>query len=127
MVTKKPFQATFSVNMPANTEGQNAGYNVPAGKRLIIEFVSFEAFVPTGQKASFSIFVQHQGEPNAIQHYLECIPNGGSGGQDLFLCGRMVRLYADPGTQVMLRTDRNAPTGTATARMTFSGYTVSVP
>ncbi len=44
-----------------------------------------------------------------------------------FQCGRLVKLYADPGTTVMLRTDRDSPTGRGQSRMTLSGHLVSVP
>jgi hypothetical protein len=49
------------------------------------------------------------------------------GGQDCFQCGRPVRLYADGGTTVMLRTDRDAPSGTGISRMTLSGHLIDTP
>ena len=40
--------------------------------------------------------------------------------------GQVVRLYADPGTQVMLRVDRDSPSGSVVARMSLSGRLVDL-
>jgi hypothetical protein len=124
---KHPFQASLQVSLPPGTEGQNGFVNVPAGKRLVIEYVSGQAFLPTGQKALFSVIVSLQGQNIGTWHYLESSAIGAFGSQDCFQCGRMVRLYADPGTTVMLRTDRDSPAGTGLSRMSLSGHFVSVP
>jgi hypothetical protein len=123
---KHPFQASVEISLPAGTEGQNGFVNVPAGKRLIIEYVSGQAFLPAGQTALFSVIVSLQGQPTGTWHYLESTVVGPFGSQDCFQCGRLVRLYADAGTVVMLRTDRNAPTGGGLSRMTLSGHLVDV-
>ena len=124
---KYPFQANVDISLPAGTEGQNGFVTVPAGKRLVIEYVSGQAFLPTGQKALFSVIVSLQGQATGTWHYLESTVVGPFGSQDCFQCGRPVKLYADPGTTVMLRTDRNSPTGAGLSRMTLSGHLVSVP
>lgn len=124
---KQPFQASVELSLPPGTEGQNGFVTVPAGKRLVIEYVSGQAFLPTGQKALFSVIVSLQGQSTGTWHYLESTVVGPFGSQDCFQCGRMVKLYADPGTTVMLRTDRDSPTGTGLSRMTLSGHFVSVP
>jgi hypothetical protein len=123
---KHPFQANAEISLPTGTEGQNGFVNVPTGKRLIIEYVSGQAFLPTGQKALFSVIVSLQGQPTGTSHFLESTAVGAFGGQDCFQCGRLVRLYADPGTIVMLRTDRDSPTGAGNSRMTLSGHLVDV-
>jgi hypothetical protein len=124
---KHPFQANVDISLPTGTEGQNGFVIVPAGKRLVIEHVSGQAFIPSGQKALFSVIVSLQGQITGTWHYLESTAIGAFGGQDCFQCGRLVKLYADPGTTVMLRTDRDSPAGTGQSRMTLSGHLVSVP
>ncbi len=124
---KHPFQASVEISLPPGTEGQNGFVNVPTGKRLVIEYVSGQAFLPSGQKALFSVIVSLQGQTTGTWHYLESTVVGPFGSQECFQCGRMVRLYADPGTTVMLRTDRNSPADTGLSRMTLSGHFVSVP
>ena len=124
---KQPFQAGVEISLPPSTEGQNGFVKVPTHKRLVIEYVSGQAFLPSGQKALFSVIVSLQGQPTGTSHYLESTAVGAFGGQDCFQCGRPVRLYADGGTTVMLRTDRDAPSGTGIARMTLSGHLIDTP
>ena len=124
---KHAFQANVEISLPPGTEGQNGFVTVPAGKRLVIEYVSAQAFLPSGQKGLFSVIVSLQGQATGTWHYLESTVVGPFGGQDCFQCGRLVKLYADPGTTVMLRTDRDSPTGSGLSRMTLSGHLVSVP
>jgi hypothetical protein len=124
---KQPFQANVQVSLPAGTEGQNGFVTVPNGKRLVIEYVSGQAFLPSGQKALFSVIVSLQGQSTGTWHYLESTVVGPFGSQDCFQCGRMVKLYADAGTTVMLRTDRDSPTGAGLSRMTLSGHLLNVP
>lgn len=124
---RHPFQASVEISLPAGTEGQNGFVTVPAGKRLVIQYVSGQAFLPSGQKALFSVIVSLQGQKVGTTHYLESTVVGPFGSQDCFQCGRMVQLYADAGNTVMLRTDRNSPAGAGLSRMSLSGHLVSVP
>jgi hypothetical protein len=123
---RQPFQAAVEITMPDGTEGQNGFVTVPAKKRLVIEYASGEAFVPTGQKAVFSVFTTIGGAPTGTQHYLHTDAMGNFGAPDYFRAGQVVRLYADPGTTVMLRADRDLATGSALARMSISGHLVNV-
>ncbi len=52
---------------------------------------------------------------------------GKFGAPDYFRAGQVVRLYADPGTTVMLRADRDIAAGEGLARMSVSGHLVAVP
>ena len=122
---KYPFQASVQVSLPAGTEGQNGFVTLPAGKRLVIEYVSGQAFLPSGQKALFSGIVSLRGRSTGRWHYLESSTTGRFGSQDCFRYGRMVKLYADAGVTVMLRTDRDSPAGAGLLRMTLSGHLIS--
>jgi hypothetical protein len=44
-----PFQATVEVQIPDGTTGGNASFDVPAGKRLVIESIAGSLFLGTGQ------------------------------------------------------------------------------
>ncbi|HEV3458910.1 MAG TPA: hypothetical protein VHG32_20355 [Thermoanaerobaculia bacterium] len=127
MSATNPFQATVEINLPDGTEGENGFVHVPKGKRLEIEYASGEAFLPTGQKALFSVITSLAGERTGISHYLDSDALGNFGAPDYFRAGQVVRLYADPGTVVMLRIDRDRPTGAGLARMSISGQLVAVP
>src|SRR5262249_54967429 len=97
------------------------------GKRLEIEYASGEAFLPTGQKGLFSVITTLAGETTGIRHYLDSDALGNFGAPDYFRAGQVVRLYADPGTVVMLRVDRDRPTGAGLAGMSISGRLAAVP
>ena len=122
-----PFQISLPLSLPNGTGGQNAAFQVPAGKRLVIEYVSGDALMPTGQKCLFSIFTSLAGQATGTQHVLETVALGKFGATDQFRTAQVVRLYADPGTNVTLRADRDLATGTATARMSLAGQLVAVP
>jgi hypothetical protein len=126
-MSTNPFQTSVDLNLPVGAGGQNASFQVPAGKRLVIEYVSGEAFMPTGQKCLFSIFTSLAGQSTPTRHLLETVSFGKFGAPDYFRTAQVVRLYADPGTGVMLRADRDLTTGTATARMSLSGKLIAVP
>jgi hypothetical protein len=121
----QPFQERVEVSLPPTFGGENGFVTVPAGKRLVIEYISGQAFLPTGQKALFSVIVSLQGQTTGTWHFLESTAVGAFGGEDCFQCGRPVRLYADAGTTVMLRTDRDLTVGTGISRMTLSGHLIS--
>jgi len=115
-----PFQATVNISLAPGHGGENGWVNVPAGKRLVIEFVSGEAFMPTGQKALFGIVVQNAS--GTVRHYLGTHAVGSFGGQDYFWVSTPAKFYADAATKVDLRADRDLTTGTATFRLSLSGY-----
>jgi len=121
---KRPFQAAVEIRVPNGFGGENGSVTVPKGKRLVIEYVSGEAFLPTGQKGLFSVIVSLQGQAAGTRHYLESIPMGKFGAPDYFRAGQVVRLYADQGTNVMLRIDRDIAAGDGLARMSLSGHLV---
>jgi hypothetical protein len=118
----QPFQASVQINLAAGAEGGNAFVQIPTYKRLIIEYVSGNAVVPAGQTAQFSVFTSLTGATTGTEHLLlaQQRPSGGA------RAGQAVRLYADPGTQVMLRVDRDSPSGSVMARMSLSGRLVDL-
>ena len=124
---QQPFQASVEIQLPPGTGGQNGSVTVPKGKRLVIEYVSGEAFLPTGQKCLFSVITSLKGQTTGTRHYLESAPYGKFGAPDYFRAAQLVRLYADPGTTVMLRADRDLAGGDGLARMSLSGYLINVP
>ncbi len=127
MSVTNPFQTNLEIKLPNGTGGQNGSFQVPAGKRLVIEYASGEAFAPAGQKCLFSVITFLAGQSTGTRHYLESTPLGKFGAPDYFRAGQVVRLYADPGTSVTLRVDRDLATGDALARMSISGELVAVP
>ena len=123
---RQPFQASVEIKLPPGTEGQNGFVAVPAGKRLVIEYASGEAFLPTGQKGLLSVLTIVNGAKTYTRHHLATVTIGNFGAPAYFLAGQVVRLYADAGNTVMLRADRDAPTGDGLARLSISGYLVDL-
>lgn len=103
--------------------------SVPAGKRLVIEFVSGEFTVGTGQVVGF-FFVETtvNGQTATftvpIQHTMT-FSNGNEG----FAASQQMRLYADPGTTVAFRLTRNMAVASSGGGgfLGVSGYYVDVP
>lgn len=124
---RQPFQEEFAITLPDNFGGENATFMVPLGKRLVIEYVSARGFVPAGQTLTFSIRTRQGNTPNGVVHYLVSTEQGFSGTSTGFVAGQVMRLYADPGTQVLVRAGRNPATGTGNAFIAVSGHFVDVP
>lgn len=53
---KRPFQFTADVELSNNEPVDSVDVPIPAGKRLVVEHVSLDVFIPTGQKPVFNIF-----------------------------------------------------------------------
>jgi hypothetical protein len=119
MSCKDSFQTHVEFIVAANAGGQNGGFQVPQGKCLVIEYISGEAFMPHGQKALFGIITTVGGAQ--VRHYLGTNALGAFGGQDYFWVSTPIKIYADSGTTVTLRADRDVATGTATFRFSVSG------
>ena len=101
--------------MPVNFGGQNGVFQVPLGKCLVVDYA--EAFMPHGQKALFGIITTARGFQ--VRHYLGMNAAGAYGGQDYFWVSGPAHIYADLGTNVTLRADRDIATGTATFDSAF--------
>jgi hypothetical protein len=119
-MTHTPFQAHVEITLAPTHGGENGWVSVPAGKKLVIEYLSGEAFMPTGQKALFSVEVD-QGS-GAVRHYLGTHAVGAFGSADYFWVSTPAKFYAKGGTKVNLRADRDIATGTATFRLSLSGH-----
>jgi hypothetical protein len=119
-MTTTPFQAKVEITLAPGHGGENGWIPVPAGKTLVIEYVSGEAFMPTGQKALFGVEVD-QGS-GAMRHYLGAHAAGAFGSADYYWASTPAKFYAKGGTQVNLRADRDLATGSAKFRLALSGY-----
>jgi hypothetical protein len=97
-------------------------FTVPSGRLLVIETVSFEVFTPPGQRAVEDIFIAQDGVDGI---FFYAVPLAGTFfGNDIQTGTSAVKLYADPGTTVKVRTTRNIGTGKASASASISGILV---
>jgi hypothetical protein len=96
---------------------------VPAGKRLVIEYVSARVSLPGGQKLrGFQLFNNLSGD--FAYHSLLPTPTGAF---NEYVVGQSLRLYADANTQVSICASRDLGAGNAQVLATISGYLVDLP
>src|SRR5262249_968687 len=97
---------------------------VSANKRLVIEYVSGYLGLPTGQIAR--LWLQNTVNNVTASHYMAVNANGAPNNASVeFLVGQPLRLYADPGTDVVVFFSRNDAVGTGSANVTLSGYLIN--
>lgn len=123
-----PFHQTVTGSFPAGSFGGSGIIAVPAGRRLVIEYVSAQALLPTGQNLH-QVSVSTQIKGTTAQHFLVRNEHGPhfSGTDNLFVVGQQLRLYADGGTPVIFSLARNVATGNPGYSLTVSGYLVDIP
>jgi hypothetical protein len=98
-----PFQIVLKGSMAPGTEGLNLSFTVPAGKTLVIEYVSGDCFVPSGQACILSVLTEVNGATTGTPFNLETNGLGAfGGGEVLWRAGQQVLLYADAGKTVTL-------------------------
>lgn len=124
---REPFQRFLveQLNDGEFSAGDRVSFSVPAGKRLVIEYVSLLSVVPTGQKLRVKIDAFAGGHGS---HQLTLSGEGSfQGGRDDYKASHLTRIYADPGTDVFIRVARNSTSGIAGINASVSGYLVDVP
>jgi hypothetical protein len=96
---RQPFQRELQITVPAGSNGVAQTFTVPAGKRLVIEFVAASLGLFPGQKGILLITTTVGG---SIASYDLPLTDQGVGftGFAGFRTSQMVRIYADPGSTV---------------------------
>ena len=116
------FQKQMQINMAQGEFGKSASFFVPAGKRLVIEYVSAAGFDDGDQHLRFEVDTNVNGE--GASHFLVTERQGG---HPFFRVSQQMRVYADPATHVQVVVLRPTSTTPAVAVMTISGYYVDQP
>jgi hypothetical protein len=121
--TRTPFQMEQTIAVANGFEGQNGFISVPLGKRLVIEYASAQV---SGSRENFLFSViTEEGQGNDVRHFLVPIVTPFGGGT--VTSGQVVELFSDPGTNVILRVDRDSPAGAVNVFFSVSGYLQDVP
>lgn len=106
-------------------------YTVPAGKRLVIEFVSVRTFVGPGQNLFVSVGVsdgQNFYDINLAPTLVGTFTVGTGGNQgDRSAISQQTRFYANAGETVRAFAQKNDDLGAGQATITVMGYLVDVP
>jgi hypothetical protein len=94
---------------------------VPAGRRLVLEFISAQVDVPVGQRVALKISATVGGRDAAHDFVLARV---GMTDRDWFVATHAARLYADPGTTVRVLVLRTSGEGTGNAIVNLVGQLV---
>jgi hypothetical protein len=128
--TDNPFQIELFGSMSPGTVGLDLPFTVPSGKTLVIEYVSGNCFVPSGQFCVFEVltdvFVPARHGAKISATFNLDTDNVGTEvkiGKDTWRAGQQVLLYASGGTVVTVHVGRNDDTGSAESiDMSLSGH-----
>ena len=90
-------------------------YKVPANKRLVIEFVTYDV---SAEKPWFRFKLSTRAGGVSVLHTLVVSEDN--------TCSKLFRLYADPDSEVVLRTFRSGISGSFYGTFTLSGYLLDV-
>jgi hypothetical protein len=99
----------------------NGPYTVPAGKRLVVESISAQFNLPTGQKPTDLLFLT---TINGRQSGFTALPvfSSSANGTDFFQVATNFTAYVDPGTQLQVLCDRSSTTGAAACFVLVMGH-----
>jgi hypothetical protein len=124
----RPVQAGFDLDLAENTTGvSRIVFNVPEGKRLVIETVAFSVLVPSGQFARASVSATNpQADPLTFSYAVPVQSEGTFSGRIVYTGLEQLRIYVEPGEQVIVSVSRSGTTGEADARGAVSGHLVDV-
>jgi hypothetical protein len=121
---RQPFHQSAEFSFPDGAITRTTSITIPAGKRLVIEYVSGLLVVPTGQnitKITLGVTLDQQ----FANHFVARTPVGDSGfDNELFSVSQQMRVYADG---LFINIQRGSATGTASGTVTLSGYLVDIP
>ena len=83
------------------TNGFGSGtFTVPAGQRLVIDYISADIGVAVGGTVLFDVATYLNG--NEVEAHLPVVPNGVVLGQQVYSVSQMTRIYADSGSLVTI-------------------------
>ncbi len=127
---RQPFRASPPpVPLNVGVVGRSATLTiVPAGKRLVIEYVSVQGDVPAGQSLICRVLTGPRFAFTQDKVYiLRMTDQGKFGSREEFATSELVRIYAEPGEIVNADAIRSDGSETGSAVFTISGYLVDVP
>ena len=105
-------------------------YSVPAGFRLVIEYLEVQGSLQSGEAATGGIYTTVNSKTSLHETMTPPAPfllNGTALTNQGTTAGKTVRIYADPGTDVMAQVDRSDGTGHAFIVVVINGYLQPLP
>jgi hypothetical protein len=123
---KHPLHRQFALDWPDGIDEATGTYVVPADKRLVVEYASLFAYLPSSGQSMFIRIVTTVNGDDAF-HNLAVRQREDYGVLKQFDAGHVVKIYADSGSTVQIKAGRTPFTGPANATLTLSGHLVDVP
>lgn len=119
----EPFRRTLSLAFEAGARQARSSFEVPRGKRLILELATASVAASPTDRVSARLTTQGSGE-DVLDHRLGLASSERAGRLEAV---QPLRAFADAGTTVTIALDRPGPGGTSTASATLFGYLLDVP
>jgi len=124
----QPYRAHWSMGIYSGESSKTRHLDVPAGKRLVIEFVTISAVLPKRQHTVVTFYVRSSPTlqtPYWFHPRISEPREGSRRSHGLSLC---TRIYVDPGSRMEVTAARGPSTSSdALVRVSVSGYLADVP
>ncbi len=119
----EPFRRTLTLALDAAAREARSSFEVPRGKRLILEFATASVAASPADKISARLLTQGSGE-DVLDHRLGLAPGERPGRLQAV---QPLRAFADAGTTVTFALDRPRFGEASAASTTLFGYLLDVP
>jgi hypothetical protein len=124
---RSPFQKELDFSITDGGIAATSSFAVPAGKALVIDFVSGAAFQPAGETMrNYEIFTRVNGV-QALHSFAPGQVTADSGGGTDQFTSQPVVIYADQASEVDFIAVRVQSTGFTSGSVTVSGHLVNAP
>lgn len=128
--SRQPYDSAKTVVIPDLQNSVSADFDVPAGKRLVIESVTVSAYLPTGQKLVYAGFSTKTADSPTVGHSLNIVAHGNDAqDHDVFNASQLTRGYSEAGTgSVRVTVQRDSNLSNSNFVLTsVTGYLVDLP
>jgi hypothetical protein len=118
---RSPYQEVVRVVIPNGAvSGQVVLPGIPAGKQLVIEYVSASGYFALGQSAYLQVGIVD----SAIRHFVPLLQRFNTGVRTRIIGGQETRIYIEAGKKPSISVIRDGTTGDAIVDVGISGYFV---
>jgi hypothetical protein len=127
-VFNTPFQHVFFEQLPPGMFTVSPSVEIPAGKTLVVEYVSADVRLPAGEQPVTLQFASRrpvEGRGRIVSLFLNF--QASTNDRDFFVGSQQIRLYVSPGQDLSMEFTRDVSAGTATIIATVIGYLVNTP
>ncbi len=124
---RDPFQTRVFLSIEAGSTQEQVAFEIPSGKRLVIEHVSSRVQGPAGERYIAGLQTNVFGNnPGGARHWLVFAYQGTFSGIDLLTASHDMRVYAEPtGVSPNFIVTRTGSLGSTFAELNISGYLVN--